>query len=122
MILVNLNILSILNNTVYYYSRTFIISEVGLEKVNTEPEFVIRPLTITVNEYYSTKFQFYAPSPGVGLVWRGLAATATPTQEWTRDGDKINIKTTSLATTHEQKFTLGKEFDETRIDGEQCKV
>jgi fatty acid-binding protein 7 len=69
----------------------------------------------------SHNFDNYLGAMGVALVWRGLAATATPTQEWTLDGDKVHIKTTSLARTHEQEFTLGKEFDETRIDGEQSK-
>ena len=79
--------------------------------------------TLGIRARDNAKFLLWASlSPGVALVWRGLAATATPTQEWTLDGDKVHIKTTSLARTHEQEFTLGKEFDETRIDGEQCKV
>ena len=61
-------------------------------------------------------------SAGVGWLWRKLAKSSTPHQEWTRSGDSISVKTSTSLRTHTVNFELGKEFDETRIDGEVSKA
>lgn len=58
---------------------------------------------------------------GVGLAWRKLGQTSKPTVEIKAEGDDWSIKTHTMLKTTELKFTLGKEFDENRMDGTTVK-
>ncbi|XP_013386384.1 fatty acid-binding protein, heart [Lingula anatina] len=69
----------------------------------------------------SKNFEEYMKAVGVGAVMRKLGATAKPSQEISRDGDKFTIKTKSAVKNTEITFTLGQEFEETTADGRKVK-
>ncbi|CAG2178668.1 unnamed protein product, partial [Oppiella nova] len=52
---------------------------------------------------------------------RKLANSTSPTLEITRNGDEFVFKTVSTVKTSTMTFTLGKEFEEERLDGKKVK-
>ncbi|CAN7985546.1 unnamed protein product [Ixodes hexagonus] len=69
----------------------------------------------------SENFDEFLKELGVGLTWRKLAQTSKPSVELKCDGDKWNLKTSTLLKTSDVSFTLGQEFEEARIDGVKVK-
>ncbi|XP_037514090.1 sodium/calcium exchanger regulatory protein 1 [Rhipicephalus sanguineus] len=69
----------------------------------------------------SENFDEFLKALGVGLAWRKLGQTSKPTVEIKVEGDDWSIKTHTILKTSELKFTLGKEFDEDRMDGSKVK-
>lgn len=69
----------------------------------------------------SENFDEFLKALGVGLAWRKLGQTSKPTVEIKVEGDDWSIKTHTILKTTELKFTLGKEFDEDRMDGSKVK-
>lgn len=69
----------------------------------------------------SNNFDEFLKALGVGLAWRKLGQTSKPTVEIKAEGDDWSIKTHTMLKTTELKFTLGKEFDENRMDGTTVK-
>nr|UAA83478.1 fatty acid-binding protein [Haemaphysalis flava] len=69
----------------------------------------------------SENFDEFLKALGVGLAWRKLGQTSKPTVEIKAEGDDWSIKTHTMLKTTELKFTLGKEFDENRMDGTTVK-
>uniref|UniRef100_L7M3Y9 Fatty acid-binding protein n=1 Tax=Rhipicephalus pulchellus TaxID=72859 RepID=L7M3Y9_RHIPC len=69
----------------------------------------------------SENFDEFLKALGVGLAWRKLGQTSKPTVEIKVEGDDWSIKTHTMLKTSELKFTLGKEFDEDRMDGSRVK-
>lgn len=58
---------------------------------------------------------------GVGFVLRKIGNNVAPTVELKKDGDKYKLITSSTFKNTEIVFELGKEFDETTLDGREVK-
>lgn len=69
----------------------------------------------------SENFDDFMKAMGVNLVMRKIGATSKPVVEIKQDGDEFSLKTCTTFKTTEIKFKLGEEFDETRLDGSECK-
>ena len=61
-------------------------------------------------------------SSGVNFVLRKVGNSITSYEELSKDGDDWQLKITSTFKNALLKFKLGEEFDETTMDGRQCKV
>jgi fatty acid-binding protein 3 len=70
----------------------------------------------------SENFDDFLKALGVGFMLRNAAKLSTPTVEITNDGDSFTMKTVTTFKTTEIKFSLGQEFDETRMDGVTVKT
>lgn len=70
----------------------------------------------------SENFDEFLKALGVGLTWRKLGQTSKPTVEIKSEGDNWTIKTSTLLKNSELNFALGKEFEESRIDGVKVKT
>ncbi|RWS23067.1 fatty acid-binding protein FABP-like protein [Leptotrombidium deliense] len=71
----------------------------------------------------SEKFDEFLQEVGVSFLLRKFAQTATPTVEVTKkDDNNYTIRTVTTLKTTELVFCLGKEFEETRIDGVTVKT
>ncbi|KAL8613985.1 hypothetical protein ACOMHN_023220 [Nucella lapillus] len=63
----------------------------------------------------------YMKAVGVGFLGRKMAATVSPTQEISVEGDNWNIKTITTLRTSELQFKLDTPFDEDTVDGRKTK-
>ncbi|KAK3085761.1 hypothetical protein FSP39_008301 [Pinctada imbricata] len=63
----------------------------------------------------------YMKAMGVNFVLRKVGNTITSYEEIIQDGDNWELKITSTFKNAHLKFKLGEEFDETTMDGRQCK-
>ena len=59
---------------------------------------------------------------GVGTVLAKLGSTAKPTMIVSIDGDVWKIRTETTFKTHEIRFKIGEEFDESTPDGRKVRV
>ena len=61
---------------------------------------------------------------GVNIMLRKIAvkAASKPQVEITQDGETMSIKTSTTVRTTNITFTVGKEFNETTVDGRPCTV
>jgi len=70
----------------------------------------------------SENFDAFLKEIGINLIKRKLANMAYPTLDITKDeNDYVTIKTISPFKTHVNRFRVGEEFDEERIDGKVVK-
>ncbi|KAG8199274.1 hypothetical protein JTE90_003696 [Oedothorax gibbosus] len=68
-------------------------------------------------------FDDFLKACGVNMIMRKAGSFAKPLVEiCSEDGESFSLKTTTTFKTTELKFKLGEEFDETRMDGSNCKT
>ncbi|XP_055903445.1 probable fatty acid-binding protein [Eupeodes corollae] len=65
----------------------------------------------------SENFDEYMKELGVGMVYRKMGNSVSPTVELKKDGDKYTFTTTSTFKTSTFSFTLGEDFDYETLDG-----
>ncbi|KAG8199273.1 hypothetical protein JTE90_003696 [Oedothorax gibbosus] len=71
----------------------------------------------------SENFDEFMKAMGVNMIMRKAGSFAKPLVEiCSEDGESFSLKTTTTFKTTELKFKLGEEFDETRMDGSNCKT
>lgn len=65
----------------------------------------------------SENFDEYMKELGVGIVYRKMGNSVSPTVELKRDGQKYSFNTTSTFKTSSFSFNLGEDFDYETLDG-----
>ena len=70
----------------------------------------------------SENFEELMKALDVGFVLRKIGSQTKPNIKFTLNGDEWTMTTTSAIKTHVMKFKLGEEFDETTLDGRNCRV
>ncbi|XP_055854817.1 probable fatty acid-binding protein [Episyrphus balteatus] len=65
----------------------------------------------------SENFDEYMKELGVGMVYRKMGNSVSPTVELKKDGDKYTFTTTSTFKTSSFSFALGEDFDYETLDG-----
>ncbi|KAM4579806.1 cellular retinoic acid-binding protein 2a [Odontesthes bonariensis] len=70
----------------------------------------------------SENFEELLKALGVNVMLRKIAvkAASKPLVEITQDGETMSIKTSTTVRTTHITFTVGKEFNETTVDGRPC--
>ncbi|CAL4081622.1 unnamed protein product [Meganyctiphanes norvegica] len=76
----------------------------------------------TFNMTSSEGFDDFMKEIGVGMMMRKLGSTSKPEVTFAQKGDEWTMKTSTAMKTTEIKFMLGQEFDESTVDGRECKT
>ncbi|XP_070579207.1 fatty acid-binding protein, brain-like [Ptychodera flava] len=69
----------------------------------------------------SENFNEYLIANNVNFVLRSMMTSMTPTLDIQQTGDEFVIRTITMLKTREQKFTIGKEFEEVHWGGDTKK-
>ncbi|KFM62498.1 Fatty acid-binding protein, brain, partial [Stegodyphus mimosarum] len=67
-------------------------------------------------------FDEFLKACGVNIVMRKAGLMSKPVVEIKKEGDEFILKTTTTFKNSEIKFKLDEEFEETRMDGSNCKT